>query len=82
MSPLSLRKQNQSYWISLVDPYGNAFMSCVVQACVREAKMFPCRTHKMNGRGSSLVAQLVKNPPAMQETPVRLLGQEHLLGKG
>ena len=25
---------------------------------------------------ASLVAQLVKNPPAMQETPVRFLGQE------
>ena len=26
--------------------------------------------------GASLIAQLVKNPPAMQETPVRFLGQE------
>ena len=25
---------------------------------------------------ASLIAQLVKNPPAMQETPVRFLGQE------
>ena len=25
---------------------------------------------------ASLVAQLVKNPPAMQETPVRFLGRE------
>ena len=30
---------------------------------------------------ASLVAQLVKNPPAMQETLVRLLGQEDLLEK-
>ena len=28
-----------------------------------------------------LVAQLVKNPPAMWETPVRFLGQEDLLEK-
>ena len=28
------------------------------------------------GRMASLVAQLVKNPPAMQETLVRLLGRE------
>ena len=28
------------------------------------------------------MAQLVKNPPAMQETPVRLLGQEDPLEKG
>ena len=27
---------------------------------------------------ASLVAQLVKNPPAMQETPVRFLGREDL----
>ena len=31
--------------------------------------------------GASLVAQLVKNLPAMQETPVRLLGQEDPLEK-
>ena len=30
----------------------------------------------------SLIAQLVKYPPAMQETPVRFLGQEDPLGKG
>ena len=29
-----------------------------------------------------LVAQLVKNPPAMQETPVRSRGREDLLEKG
>ena len=31
---------------------------------------------------ASLIAQLLKNPPAMQETLVQLLGQEDLLGKG
>ena len=30
----------------------------------------------------SLVAQMVKNPPAMQETPVRFLGWEDPLEKG
>ena len=30
----------------------------------------------------SLVAQLLKNPPAMQETPVQFLGQEDPLEKG
>ena len=30
---------------------------------------------------ASLVGQLVKHPPAMQETPVQLLGQEYLLEK-
>ena len=31
---------------------------------------------------ASLVAQLVKNSPAKQETPVQFLGQEGLLEKG
>ena len=31
---------------------------------------------------SSLIGQLVKNPPAMQETPVQLLGWEDPLEKG
>ena len=29
-----------------------------------------------------MVAQMAKNPPAMQETRVRSLGREDLLGKG
>ena len=32
--------------------------------------------------GVSLIAQLVKNPPAMQETLVQFLGQEDPLEKG
>ena len=35
----------------------------------------------MTWLGASLVAQLVKNPPAMQETPVQFLGQKDLLEK-
>ena len=31
---------------------------------------------------ASLIAQLVKNPPAIQETLIRLLGQEDHLEKG
>ena len=66
----------------LLDQSSNAFMSCVVKVYLRQARMFPCRTHKVNGRGSSLTAQMVKNPPAMRETPVQFLGQEDLLEKG
>ena len=33
-------------------------------------------------KGAPLVAQLVKNPPAVQETSVRFLGQKDLLEKG
>ena len=32
--------------------------------------------------GASLVAQMMKNPPAMQETLVQFLGQEYPLEKG
>ena len=32
--------------------------------------------------GASLVVQLVKNPPAMQETLAQFLGQDALLEKG
>ena len=31
---------------------------------------------------SSLIAQLVKNPPAMQETLIQFLGQKDLLENG
>ena len=34
------------------------------------------------GSWASLIAQLVKNPPAMQETLVQFLGREDLLEKG
>ena len=33
-------------------------------------------------KGASLVAQMVENPPAMQETGVQTLGQKDPLGKG
>ena len=36
----------------------------------------------MKAQNSTLIAQLVKNPPAMQETPVRFPGWEDLLEKG
>ena len=32
--------------------------------------------------GEPVIAQLVKNPPAMQETPVQFLGPEDSLKKG
>ena len=36
----------------------------------------------ISSSGASLIAQLVKNPPAMQETPVQFLGWEDPLEKG
>ena len=45
--------------------------------------VFACSGGKSKIRvQASLVAQLVKNLPAMQETPVQSLGQEDSLEKG
>ena len=41
--------------------------------------IFPVVKYKC---GASLIAQLVKNPPAKQETPVQFLGWENPLEKG
>ena len=37
---------------------------------------------KLIAKKVTLIAQLVKNPPEMQETPVQFLGGEDPLGKG
>ena len=37
---------------------------------------------KYNRIGASFIAQLVKNPPSIRETPVRFLGWEDPLEKG
>ena len=37
--------------------------------------------HYIASMWASLIVQLVKNPPAMQETPVQFLGWEDLLEK-
>ena len=42
----------------------------------------PNCTPSLLSSGASLVAQLVKNPPAMQETRVQFLGWEDPLEKG
>ena len=40
------------------------------------------RKHRFTQKGASHVAQLVKNPPAMQETSVQFLGRENPLENG
>ena len=42
--------------------------------CLRQSTMPQCE--------ETLVAQMVKNPPAMQTIPVRLLGREDSAGEG
>ena len=58
---------------------------------VGTSAVHPCGSERSTGEGigypfqyswPSLVAQLVKNPPAMQETLVQFLGREDPLEKG
>jgi len=60
-------------------------MSCDIEYLIM--RLFPMEFKKIiiwlttNLGGASLVAQLVKNLPAIQETPVRFLGQKDPLEK-
>ena len=56
-------------------------MSLVVQQLRLDCSQFRS-PGLIPGQGTSLVAQTVKNPPAMQETQVQSLGQEDPLEKG
>ena len=51
-------------------------MDCIVHVVAKS------ETEQLSLLGASLMAQLVKNLPAMQETPVQFLGQEDPLEKG
>ena len=62
------------------------FLKTKVQTrCERIFHLPACKTQTFNYKvltGASLIAQLVKNPPAMQETPFRFVSQEDPLEKG
>ena len=60
-------------------------MGCLLQnvyLCFSSIMSLKTFVGRLTNHGVSLTAQLVKNPPAMQETLVRFLGQEDTLGKG
>ena len=44
--------------------------------------LYPFIINQYSSKWASLMAQLVKNPPAMQETLVQFLGREDQLEKG
>ena len=46
------------------------------------ALLSPLSCQILGAPWASLITQLVKNPPAMQDTPARFLGWEDLLEKG
>ena len=57
----------------------------ILQLTTRNADSFemsPTFSNYLGFLGASLVAQLVKNLPAMKETPIQFLGQEDPLEKG
>ena len=53
-------------------------ITLTTKVCIAKAMIFPV---VMYGCGVTLVAQPVKNPPAMQETLVQFLGQEDSTGE-
>ena len=56
-------------------------MGCIVHGITKESDMTE-RLSLAAEKGASLIAQLVKNLPAIQGTLVRFLDQEELLQKG
>ena len=48
----------------------------------KKNEIMPLQSYEQTERVSSLAAHLVKNSPAMQETPVQFLGWEVPLEKG
>ena len=68
--PLSMGFYKQEYWSGVPPPS--------LEPLSREVK----NTFHFILTHSSLIDQLVKNTPAMQETPVRFLGEEDPLEKG
>ena len=57
-------------------------MSSALVQCRVLGNQRPTLNGHASGWKASLTAQLVKNPPAMQETLVQFLGQEDSLEKG
>jgi len=69
-APPSMGFSRQEYWSGL--PLPPPILYIVVYILSSSSSVY---------MGASLIAQLVKNSPSMQETPVRFLGQEDLLEK-
>ena len=94
---MSYKILSQTVWISKHDVMFGPWLAHSILAYSSVGKESACNAGSVPGSGSSpgegigyplqyswasLVAQLVKNLPAMQETPVQFLGQEVLLEKG
>ena len=60
----------------------DAYIFMLLGNYAKIASEYPSEIHICFLSSASLIAQLVKNLPAMQETPVQFLGCEDLLEKG
>ena len=77
-APLSIGFFRQKYWSGLPFPSpGN-----LPVPGIKLPSLTPALAGGSFTTGASLIAQLVKNPPTLQETPVQFLGWEDLLEKG
>ena len=78
-APLSMGFFRQKYWSGLPLPSpGNL----PVPGIKLPSLTTPALAGGFFTIGAFLIAQLVRNPPALQETPVQFLGREDLLEKG
>ena len=73
-------KENTLGYIHIITMNGGLYSLSVIQG--ENGKEDLNIIYHLHLNGASLIAQLVKNLPAMQETPVRFLGQEDPLEKG
>ena len=75
---LCIHPSNHIHPLSVLPVQGNKVASTLTLV---DKSLFFCLSWEVF-KGTSQIAQLVKNLPAMQETPVRFLGREDLLEKG
>ena len=79
-APLSMGFPRQEYWSVLLFPSPEDLPNPGIESLMSPALAGGIVT--IAPPRASLIAQLVKNLPAMQDTPVRFLGQEDPLEKG
>ena len=73
-----IRRENDSRGPAMLPPSGLARMN---ECPMTKGVLWKLPGLELPCKKASLVAQLVKNLPAMQETPVQFLGGEDLLQK-
>ena len=80
-APLSMAFPRQGYWSGLLFPSPGDLPDPGTEPASPLSPALAGRTVTIVPPRASLAAQLVKNLPAVQETPARFLGQEDALEK-